>query len=170
MRGKECTTQQMPYVGEKFKDFHSFASSKLIDILPENKIDEGIVYEISNFKSIVLINNNGILEPMYLPIQAQTSPIKSSLIDDFNNDGFKDLLLVGNHYGVEVETVRYDAGYGSLFLGDGKNNFKFLPSSKSGIYIPKDSRFISSLKTTEEENIYLSTNNNSTITVFKKNN
>jgi hypothetical protein len=107
---------------------------------------------------------------MYLPIQAQTSPIKSSLIDDFNNDGFKDLLLVGNHYGVEVETVRYDAGYGSLFLGDGKNNFKFLPSSKSGIYIPKDSRFISSLKTTEEENIYLSTNNNSTITVFKKNN
>jgi len=170
MRGKECTTQQMPYVGEKFKDFHSFASSKLIDILPENKIDEGIVYEISNFKSIVLINNNGILEPMYLPIQAQTSPIKSSLIDDFNNDGFKDILLVGNHYGVEVETVRYDAGYGSLFLGDGKNNFKFLPSSKSGIYIPKDSRFISSLKTTEEENIYLSTNNNSTITVFKKNN
>lgn len=170
MRGKECTTQQMPYVGEKFKDFHSFASSKLIDILPENKIDEGIVYEISNFKSIVLINNNGILEPMYLPIQAQTSPIKSSLIDDFNNDGFKDLLLVGNHYGVEVETVRYDAGYGSLFLGDGKNNFKFLPSSKSGIYIPKDSRFISSLKTTEEENIYLSTNNNSTISVFKKNN
>ena len=170
MRGKECTTQQMPYVGEKFKDFHSFASSKLIDILPENKIDEGIVYEISNFKSIVLINNNGILEPVYLPIQAQTSPIKSSLIDDFNNDGFKDLLLVGNHYGVEVETVRYDAGYGSLFLGDGKNNFKFLPSSKSGIYIPKDSRFISSLKTTEEENIYLSTNNNSTITVFKKNN
>ena len=170
MRGKECTTQQMPYVGEKFKDFHSFASSKLIDILPENKIDEGIVYEISNFKSIVLINNNGILEPMYLPIQAQTSPIKSSLIDDFNNDGFKDLLLVGNHYGVEVETVRYDAGYGSLFLGDGKNNFKFLPSSKSGIYIPKDSRIISSLKTTEEENIYLSTNNNSTITVFKKNN
>ena len=112
MRGKECTTQQMPYVGEKFKDFHSFSSSKLIYILPENKIDEGIVYEISNFKSIVLINNNGILEPMYLPIQAQTSQIKSSLIDDFNNDGFKDLLLVGNHYGVEVETVRYDAGYG----------------------------------------------------------
>ena len=170
MRGKECTTQQMPYVGEKFKDFHSFASSKLIDILPEKKIDEGIVYEISDFKSIILINNNGILDPIYLPIQAQTSPIKSSLVDDFNNDGFKDLLLVGNHYGVEVETVRYDAGYGSIFLGDGKNNFRFLPPLQSGIYIPKDSRFISSLKTTEEKNIYLSTNNNSTITLFKKSN
>lgn len=170
MRGKECTTQQMPYVGEKFKDFHSFASSKLIDILPEKKIDEGIVYEISDFKSIILINNNGILNPIYLPIQAQTSPIKSSLVDDFNNDGFKDLLLVGNHYGVEVETVRYDAGYGSIFLGDGKNNFRFLPPLQSGIYIPKDSRFISSLKTTEEKNIYLSTNNDSAINLFKKSN
>ena len=170
MRGKECTTQQMPYVGEKFKDFHSFASSKLIDILPEKKIDEGIVYEISDFKSIILINNNGILDPIYLPIQAQTSPIKSSLVEDFNNDGFKDLLLVGNHYGVEVETVRYDAGYGSIFLGDGKNNFRFLPPLQSGIYIPKDSRFISSLKTTEEKNIYLSTNNDSAINLFKKSN
>ena len=167
MRGKECTTQQMPYVGEKFKDFHSFASSKLIDILPEKKIDEGIVYEISDFKSIILINNNGILDPIYLPIEAQTSPIKSCLVQDFNDDGFKDLLLVGNHYGVEVETVRYDAGHGSLFLGDGKNNFRFIPPSESGVYIPKDSRNVTSLKTTNQENIYLTTNNNSTISLFK---
>ena len=62
----------------------------------------------------------GYLDPLYLPIEAQTSPIKSCLVQDFNDDGFKDLLLVGNHYGVEVETVRYDAGHGSLFLGDGK--------------------------------------------------
>ena len=128
-----------------------------------------MVYEISNFKNIVLLNNNGKLEPIVLPIQAQTSPVKSSLVDDFNNDGFKDLLLVGNHYGVEVETVRYDGGYGSLFLGDGKNNFTFWPPSQSGIYISKDSRIISSIKTTKEEKIYLSTNNNSTISLFKKN-
>tara|TARA_B110000003_G_scaffold152808_2_gene153526 strand:- start:40742 stop:44047 length:3306 start_codon:yes stop_codon:yes gene_type:complete len=169
MRGKECTTQQMPYVGEKFKDFHSFASSKLIDILPEKKIEDAIVYEISNFKSIILINNKGRLVAQSLPIQAQTSPIKSSLVDDFNNDGYKDLLLVGNHYGVEVETVRYDGGYGSLFLGDGKNTFTFLPPSKSGLYISKDSRFISSIKTTKEEKIYLSTNNNTSLSLFKKN-
>jgi hypothetical protein len=170
MRGKECTTQQMPYVGEKFKDFHSFASSKLIDILPEKKIEDAVIYEISNFKSIILINNDGNLEPQSLPIQAQVSPIKSSIVDDFNNDGFKDLLLVGNHYGVEVETVRYDAGYGSLFLGDGKNNFTFLSPTSSGVYIPKDSRFISSIKTTQKQKIYLTTTNNNTISLFKKNN
>ena len=169
MRGKECTTQQMPYVGEKFKDFHSFASSKLIDILPEKTVEGALVYEISNFESILLINNNGKLTAKKLPIQAQISPIKNSFVDDFNNDGFKDILLVGNHYGVEVETVRYDAGYGSILLGDGKNKFKFLPPSSSGFYIPTDSRAISSIKTINNSKMYLVTNNNDSIALFKNN-
>ena len=169
MRGKECTTQQMPYVGEKFKDFHSFASSKLIDILPEKTVEGALVYEISNFESILLINNNGKLTAQKLPIQAQISPIKNSFVDDFNNDGFKDILLVGNHYGVEVETVRYDAGYGSILLGDGKNKFKFLPPSSSGFYIPTDSRAISSIKTINNSKMYLVTNNNDSIALFKNN-
>lgn len=170
LRGKECTTQQMPYVGEKFKDFHSFASSKLIDILPEETVEDAVVYEISSFKSIVLINENGNLNSKVLPIEAQTSPVKSSIVEDFNNDGFKDLFIVGNHYGVEVETVRYDSGYGSIFLGDGENNFKFLPPNSSGIYIPSDSRFISSFETLNKEKMYLITNNDSSISLFKKNN
>ena len=169
MRGKECTTQQMPYVGEKFKDFHSFASSKLIDILPEETVEEAVVYEISNFESIILINNNGKLTAEKLPIQAQISPIKNSLVEDFNNDGFKDILLVGNHYGVEVETVRYDAGYGSLFLGDGKNKFKFLSPDKSGFYTPTDARSVSSIKTNNNGRVYLVTNNNDSLALFKKN-
>ena len=105
MRGRECTTEQMPYVAEKFKDFHSFASSKLIDILPEEKVKDAVIYEINNFESIILINEEGKLIPKPLPIQAQVSPIKNSYVDDFNNDGFKDILVVGNHHGVEVETT-----------------------------------------------------------------
>jgi len=169
VRGKECTTQQMPYVGDKFKDFHSFASSKLIDILPEETIQDAVVYEISNFESIILINNDGKLSVEKLPIQAQISPIKNSLVDDFNNDGFKDILLIGNHYGVEVETVRYDAGYGSLFLGNGKNKFKFSPPTSSGFYIPSDSRVISKIKTIKNEVLYLVTNNNDSLFLFKRN-
>lgn len=168
MRGRECTSQQMPYVAEKFKDFHSFASSKLVDILPEKKVENAVVYEISNFESIILINDQGKLTPKPLPIEAQISPIKSSLVDDFNNDGYKDVLVVGNHYGVEVETVRYDAGYGSLFLGDGKNNFKFLPPTSSGLHIPFDSRTIQSIKINKEKAL-LVTNNNDALVLLKKN-
>lgn len=168
MRGRECTTQQMPYVADKFKDFHSFASSKLLDILPKDKLESAVIYEISNFESIILINDNGVLKRKILPIQAQTSPLKHSLVDDFNADGFKDILIVGNHYGVEVETTRYDAGYGSLLLGDGDNNFKYLLPSNSGFQMPFDSRSIVPITIRKSKSLLI-TNNNDSIVIFRRN-
>ena len=168
MRGKECTTQQMPYVSEKFKDYHSFASSKLIDILPEGKVKDALVYEITNFESIILINENGKLKRKQLPIQAQLSPIKGTLVDDFNADGYKDILLVGNHYGVEVETTRYDAGYGALLLGDGNNNFKFTPPNISGFHIPLDSRSLHPIHINKKKGIII-TNNNDSLVIYNRN-
>ena len=168
MRGRECTSLQMPYVAEKFKDYHSFASSKLIDILPEDKVKTGIVYEISNFESIILINDKGVLKRKPLPIEAQVSPIKSSLVDDFNADGFKDILLVGNHYGVEVETTRYDAGHGALLLGDGHHNFTSSPPSVSGFHVPFDSRTVLPI-TIHKKKTLLITNNNDSLLLFSRN-
>ena len=132
-------------------------------------MDAAVVYEISNFESIILVNDKGILKPQALPIEAQVSPIKDALVDDFNNDGFKDIMIVGNHYGVEIETTRYDAGYGALLLGDGANNFKFTPPTISGIHIPFDSRCLHSFKL-KNEKVFLITNNNDSLIVFKKNN
>lgn len=165
MRGRECTSQQMPYVSQKFKDYNSFASSKLLDILPEDRISDAVIYEISNFESIILMNENGKLIRKPLPIEAQVSPIKAALVDDFNADGFKDLLLVGNHFGVEVETTRYDSGTGNLLLNDGKNNFHSIMPYQSGFYVPYDSRDIKYLKQGNKK-VILVTNNNTSLSVF----
>jgi hypothetical protein len=132
-------------------------------------MDAAVVYEISNFESIILINDKGILKLQSLPIEAQVSPIKDALVDDFNNDGLKDILIVGNHYGVEVETVRYDAGYGLLLLGDGKNNYKPSEPSKSGVHIPLDSRSITSININNEKDIILVTNNSDALILLQKN-
>lgn len=165
VRGRECTSQQMPYVAEKFKDYHSFASSKLVDILPEDKVSEGIAYEIQSFESLILINEDGKLIKKVLPIQTQVSPIKSSLVLDVNNDGNKDILIVGNHYGVEVETTRYDAGVGTVLLGDGHNNFHIMPTIESGFHVPLDSRDIKSLKQ-KGKSLILVTNNDAPVSIF----
>ncbi len=168
LRGRECTSQQMPYVAEKFKNYHSFASSKLVDILPEEKVDGTVVYEIENFESIVLINDGDKLTRKSLPIEAQISPIKSTLVLDVNKDGHKDIITVGNHYGVEVETTRYDAGIGAVLLGDGNNNFRYIPSQKSGIAISSDSRDIKKLIWNGKSLIVIA-NNSGPITVFSFN-
>ncbi|MEM1003457.1 MAG: FG-GAP-like repeat-containing protein, partial [Bacteroidota bacterium] len=153
VRGRECTSEQMPYVLEKFEDYHSFASSNLMDILPEDKIEDAVVYAIKDFSSIVLYNNGDNFIRKKLPIQAQISPIKSSMASDFNNDGIKDILLAGNHYGVEVETTRYDAGFGALLLGNEFGDFEFLSPLKSGFYVPFDSRSMQKIKIGETQSI-----------------
>jgi hypothetical protein len=165
MRGRECTSQQMPFVADKFGDYHSFASSTLIDMLPEEKIEGAVIYEISSFDSLILINENGKLRTKSLPNEAQIAPIKSALAVDINKDGHMDILTVGNHYGVEVETVRYDAGYGAVLLGDGSNNFSFTPATHSGFYVPKDSRDIKQLTVKGAKTIVV-TNNNSSLSAF----
>ena len=166
VRGRECTSQQMPYVADKFKDFNSFASSKLLDILPEDKVEGAVIYDIHNFESIILINEGGKLLRQPLPIQVQISPIKSSLVLDVNNDGNKDIMTVGNHYGVEVETTRYDAGIGAVLLGDGKNHFHFMSPSQSGFNVPNDSRDINYMEQKNNQNTIIITNNNASPSVF----
>ena len=124
-------------------------------------MNDAVVYEISNFESILLINDNNILKRVVLPIQAQVSPIKDALIEDFNRDGFKDIMVVGNHYGVEVETTRYDAGFGLLLLGDGKNNFAVTPIEKSGLHLSSDFRSLKIIKRkVKKDNLIIVTSNN----------
>lgn len=166
LRGRECMSVQMPYVAEKFKDYDSYASSKLLDILPEEKINDAILHEITSLESIILINNGGKLVRKTLPVAAQVFPIKSSVVGDFNKDGHADILAVGNHYGVEVETERYDSGLGCLLLGDGSNNFKSLSPVESGWHIPTDSRDIQ-LINRASGNLLFVTNNNARPTIFQ---
>ena len=167
MRGKECSTQQMPFLAKKFNDYHSFASSKLLDVLPKKKIKDAIIHEVSSFESVIIINKNGKLLLTPLPNMAQISPIKSSIVDDFNNDGLKDILFVGNHFGVEVETTRYDAGFGGLLLGDGENNFNFIDITKSGFSIKNDSRSLKMIRTIGDEKNIIVSSNNSPLTFLK---
>ena len=84
---------------------------------------------------------------------------------DINKDGHLDIVTVGNHYGVEVETTRYDAGFGAVLLGDGKNNYKFIPPQQSGFYTPQDSRDIKTLSLNNKD-LLIVANNNSSLSFF----
>ena len=169
LRGRECTSQQMPYVSEKFKDYHSFASSTLVDILPEDEVEEAVIYEITSFKSVVLFNDKGTLKLQALPMMAQTSPLKSAIVTDVNNDGMNDIITVGNHYGAEVETTRYDSGIGTVLLGRPGNQFESLQPTESGFYIPEDTRHINQLASSTYKNLIVVTTNDGTPKFFKLN-
>ena len=82
-------------------------------------------------------------------------------------EGYKDITLAENHYGVELETTRSDAGFGAVLLGDGKNNFNFSSPIKSGFYIPTDVREILPVMI-QKTPTFVVTNNNDIVTVFQQ--
>ena len=76
---------------------------------------------------------NGTFEVQALPIEAQIAPVNGMVSQDVNNDGFLDVILIGNDYGNEIFTGRLDAQTGLVLIGDGNGNFKSLAYSNSAV-------------------------------------
>ncbi len=118
VRGKECSSQQIPQLNKKFKTYKEFASASLIDIYGNQDLKEATHYMANNFSSLMMINNgNGHFTSTALPKLAQFGPTTDFLVADFNADGNKDIFGIGSLYEAEVETIRYDAGKGYFLFG-----------------------------------------------------
>jgi hypothetical protein len=126
----------MPFIRQKYPDYHYFASAGLIEVYGEENINDALHYKANTFSSSYFENmGNGTFKVKELPNEAQTTVITKIIKEDINEDGNLDLLLFGNMYGFEVETPRQDAGYGLYLEGDGAGNFNPIMSNKSGLYV-----------------------------------
>ncbi len=145
VRGKECSSQQTPFINDKVKTYKAFAASTLPEIYGSDKLDNATHYQVNNLKSLIVINRgNGTLETQSLPNEAQFSPTLNMEIHDFDNDGHLDIFGVGNVFDSEVETIRYDASKGYILLGDGNGKFKF--NNDSGYFNDNEAKSIEKIK------------------------
>jgi hypothetical protein len=159
VRGRECSSQQMPFVAEKFKTYDEFAKATLNEIYTPEKLKSALHYEIDEMGSIYLENlGKGRFQYKLLPMEAQFSVINDFSINDFNGDGKMDVLLVGNKYEVEVETARYDAGIGLLLEGRGSGLFQPVLGIESGFSVSENSRLIGHLKIGDKKIILVGVN------------
>lgn len=123
VRGRECSSQQMPFIADKFPTYNDFATADLQKIYGEEKLDEALHYQATNFESAILINDNGKFLYKKMPTEAQYGPSQATIVTDINNDGHVDIIGAGSIFNAEVETIRYDGLKGYILLGDGKGNF-----------------------------------------------
>ncbi len=138
VRGRECSSQQIPAIKKKFKNYETFSKATLEDIYTEKDLEKSQHFQVKSFASIYLENDNGSFKIKTLPNLAQLSSINEILIDDYDNDGYKDALIAGNLYGSEVETPRNDASIGLLLKGNGRGDFTPIKGKDSGFYVPGD--------------------------------
>jgi len=76
--------------------------------------------------------------------------------------------LIGNDFGNEIISGRYDAFNGAVLLGNGKNEFKPLTTLHSGFIVPDDAKALSRI-TVRNEDVFIATQNRSKVMVYMGN-
>jgi len=169
LRGKQCSSEQIPAIKYKYEEYDLFAEASLEDVYTAADLKKSMHYQAYTFASSYIENNgNGNFELHKLPDEAQLSSINGIVIEDYNNDGNADVILGGNMYGSEVETPRNDASYGLLMLGNGKGQFRPVTLAESGVYIKGDTKGLDKIKMKNGLGI-IAANNSAKPTLLKMN-
>lgn len=165
---KGVMVKQMPSLKKRFIYAREYAAAAISDIFEEKDLDEAIVMKANMLETCWWENQNGKFVRHLLPTQAQVSPVFGILIYDFNADGHADILLVGNKYGMEVETGRCDAGNGTLLIGDGKGKFAWVNNIQSGFWASKEARDLVLLNSRDGKYTIVVSNNNDAAQVYRR--
>lgn len=157
---------QSPKFRKKFPNYKKFSKVTLEELLTPDERDGALKME-ANFMASAYIENKGSgkFSIKELPMQTQIAPINGMVVDDVNNDGNADVVMVGNDYGNEVFIGRYDAFTGCVLLGDGKGTFSVMPSAKNGFYVPGDAKALVKIQQ-EDTDLFLASQNQDSLKLF----
>ncbi len=168
VRGRACSSGQMPFIKDKFKRYADFAGASMQEVYAEKDLDEAFTLRTNTFVSVLIENlGQGRFKTTPLPRKAQFSSINDMVVDDFDDDGNLDILYAGNLFNSEVETTKSDAGTGGLLLGDGKRNFIFSGYGESGFFANGEVKEIKTLSRNGRK-LLLVVNNNDAVQLFKE--
>ncbi len=170
VRSRPCFLAQNPGLALRFPTYKSFAKATISDVYTRKVLKESLHLQAETFASCYFENiGNGQFKVNKLPNEAQLSSINDIIIDDFDHDGHLDILAAGNLFSVEVVTPRNDGGVGVFLKGNGKGNFKVIPTVTSGFFVPKEVKALSiiQLNNNNKDKAVLVGNNNDELQLIK---
>ncbi len=142
-RGFSCTSLAMPMIGDKMQTYTKFASASLSQIIPIDRLSDGLRHRINTLESSVLMNDGeGHFQVVKLPHLAQASPGFGVVLSDVDLDGKVDCYMVQNFFNPQVETGPFDSGLSLLLRGTGdpEKPFEAVWPAKSGLLVPGDAK------------------------------
>ena len=173
--GKEYTTairdvmydQLTAIMRKRFVSYTQYAKATVDEVLTSDERKGALVLKATEMRSCYIENmGDGTFSLTPLPLAAQFSPVFGMVVNDFNDDGFPDVVLGGNSYASETYSGWYDASLGTLLLGDGKGHFSAVDNQDAGVVLDQDLKALSRISTGEEMWI-LASNNNGPLQIFR---
>jgi len=138
---RDALIRQINPIIKKFPSYLEYARSSFKDIFSEEDWEDALVLKSHVFESVYLENDGeGHFTIKTLPIEGQIAPLFGMVPVDYNQDGFMDVVMVGNSYSTEVGIGRYDAFTGLVLKGDGTGSFTPLSHSETGFWVDGDAK------------------------------
>lgn len=109
---------QSAYFMKRFPDYTSFSYVTFKDMLDSSMLERiDYTFHVNTTSSHILWNRGeGNFSWEELPRKAQVSPIKHTIVRDFNGDGLPDVILAGNDHSYDISTGYFDASKGLILL------------------------------------------------------
>lgn len=107
-----------PIFRKTYPRYHLYSKSNMNDFLKNFNSDSYRTKHINTKQTLILLNKKEGFIPVDIPIQAQYSEVNESLYKDLNNDGVKDLILIGNNKDLNVKQGVKDAGGIQVLYGN----------------------------------------------------
>ena len=165
--GRDDLSKQMNTMRKKFDNYQKFALAGIYDILTAEELKDALVLK-ANYMVTSYIKNvgEGKFEISALPLQAQTAPVNGMLVEDFDDDGNLDVLMVGNDFGNEVSVGRLDAFNGLLLKGDGTGKFNPATVSASAFCVSGDAKGLVRVTNSQGKPVIMASQNRSDLKSF----
>ncbi|HLZ85670.1 MAG TPA: VCBS repeat-containing protein, partial [Puia sp.] len=169
MASRDELLDQIVSLRKKFNSYKAYADATIEDIFPQEKLAKAKVLHCNELASGILYNKgNGKFVFSPLPLPAQFSKIFGAILDDFDGDGKKDILVSGNFFPYRTQLGQCDASLGILLKGPGPS-FRPVDPAISGCYIGGDVRGMVELKGPAGERWVIIAKNNDAVQVIKVN-
>ncbi|CAZ96244.1 Similar to ASPIC and UnbV protein containing FG-GAP repeats [Zobellia galactanivorans] len=159
---------QINAMRSRFRTFSDYAEATFEESFLKEEIENAHVVKSETFANSYLENlGSGKFRLSELSRPAQIAPMYGMMVGDYNGDRNLDVLAVGNFYGGEVFSGRYDASIGWLFLGDGSGSFGLADVSQSGFFVEGDAKSLVGLNAAGKELVVVGRNNEGLKTFYR---
>ncbi len=164
---KDDMQKQLILIRRKYEHYADFGRATVQDVFTPEEM-KGVQKLTANYMKSVWIENigGGKFSIHDLPNEAQIAPAYGSQCIDVNQDGYNDILMIGNDHGMETSQGKADAFNGLVLLNDGKKHFKPLSFEASGFFVPGDARALSSIRI-RNQSFFIATQNRKPLDVFE---
>ncbi len=156
---RDALTGQIPGLKKRFLLYADYGKKTIGEVFTAEERSGALTLK-SDLMASVYWENRGnfqfIAHP--LPLMAQLGPVQCAVAADYDGDGHLDLCVVGNDYGAEVQTGRYDALGAVVLRGNGKGHFQALSPAESGVWLSADTRKAVVLNTAAGHQLWIGVN------------